>query len=153
MFWTQVHQRPLPSLGYGCHRSAERIARRRLADIKNVSEHVTSMNANKHWIINFNRFAMDIKLAHIAHAQCDMRLGVDLTLERNEVEFAPGSFDWRSTHRIDARYKCLLSKSIFNNLFNAAHTNVMFGAQWLKIIHPSHFTVRSHDLDDDSSGL
>jgi hypothetical protein len=95
---------------------------------------------------------MSIELSDVTHAQRDVGLWIDLTLEGDQVERAPRRFDRRSTSGVHAADQCFFGEAVFDDLLDAAHADAVFGAQGFEIIHASHLAVWPDDFDDDGGG-
>jgi hypothetical protein len=107
------------------------------------------VDADQHRVIDFDWLPVRIKVSDATHAQRDVRLWIDLTFERDQVEGAPWCFDRRSTDWFHAANQRFLGEAVFDDLLDAAHADAMLGAQGFKVIHASHLTIRTDNLDND----
>ena len=111
------------------------------------------MHSHQRRINLVNGTAIRIAIAHSASAQRDVRQGIDGASPSKEREPALGNFDLASFDRSDSLDQRLLAQSIFDDLLDRAHFQLMFSAQLFKIGKPSHVAVGIDDFDDRRGGV
>lgn len=77
-----------------------------------------------------------------------MRKRVDRASPCEESEGADRGHDLAPIEGLNPLDQGLLSQSVFDDLFDRAHLEVMFDAELLEIRHAGHFAVGIDDLDD-----
>jgi len=146
----QIDKHAAARIGDRLHGRMQDIARWRVAHAKDVTENVAAVHADQYRIVNVHWTANCINGANTSEAQREVWLRIDGAFKGNQCEFAPGCGYGRSALRINSFDERLLSETMLNDLFDTAHTDVVLGAQRLKIRNTRHFPIGPDDLNDDS---
>ncbi len=149
---SQIDQSASAFLLQSLHGCPEKIATGMFSRMEDVAQHIATMNPDHDWIIDFDHVASSIELTDITECQGQMWLGIDRAVEHDQVERAPGCFDWSAFSWSSSCDQCFMGKPLFDDLLDAAHLVIMFLADLLEVRHPRHLTIGSNDLDDGSGG-
>lgn len=152
VFGSQIDQCAAAFLLQSLHGCPKEIAAGMVSCMEDVAQNIATMNPNHDGIIDFDHVASSIELTDITECQGQMWLGIDRAVEHDQVECAPGCFDWSAFSWSSSCDQCFMGKSLFDDLLDTAHLEIMFLADLLEVGHPRHLTIGSNDLDDGSGG-
>jgi len=96
-----------------------------------------------------DRFAFRIELTDIAHAQGDMRLGIERGLVGVQRPIAPGI---SQRNGFDSHHRTFALKAIFNQGFDRADLQVVPFGEANQIGKPGDLAVFVQDFDDEAGG-